>query len=58
MCLKLEIQTDLLMPGDEDTIAVIPKKPGTYNYHDKTEFLNKLGQLKAVQVVPKEALEE
>jgi hypothetical protein len=54
----LEVQTDLLMPGDEDTITVIPKHPGTYDYYDKTETLNKLGQLKVVQVVPRDALEE
>lgn len=54
----LEIQTALLMPGDEDTITVIPKKPGTYNYYDKTESLKKLGQLKVVQVVPRDAIEK
>ena len=54
----LEVQTDLLMPGDEDTITVVPKKPGTYDYYDKTQTLKKLGQLKVVQVVPRDALEE
>ena len=53
----LEVQTTLLMPGDEDTITVIPKKPGTYDYYDKTNSLKKLGQLKVVQVVPRDALE-
>lgn len=52
----LEVQTKLLMPGDEDTITVIPKKPGIYDYYDKTEFLTKLGQLKVVQVVPRDVL--
>lgn len=52
----LEVQTDLLMPGDENTITVVPKNPGIYNYYDKTEFLTKLGQLQVVQVVPRDSL--
>jgi len=54
----LEVQTDLLMPGEEDTITVYPRTPAIYDYYDKTERLTKLGQLKVVQVVPRDVLGE
>ena len=50
----LEIQTDLLEPGQSDTITVIPTEEGTYNYYDKRERLEFLGQIKAVYVSPDE----
>ena len=53
----LEIQTKLLMPGEEDTLIVTPRKPGTYNYYDNVETKRLLGQLKVVQVVPADGLE-
>ena len=46
------VQTDLLAPGQSDTITIYPDKEGTYNYYDKREKLTLLGQLKSVEVVP------
>lgn len=54
----LEVQTKLLLPGDEDIITVIPKHPGLYGYYDKSDGLKKLGQLRVVQVVPRDAVEK
>ena len=48
----LEIQTDLLEPGQEETLTIFPTEEGTYNYYDKRERLQKLGQIKIVTVVP------
>lgn len=52
----LEIETKLLQPDDQDTIMVVPKKPNTYHYYDKADELRMLGELKVVQVVPKDSL--
>ena len=46
------VQTDLLEPGQSDTIVIHPDKEGLYNYYDKRQDLKLLGQLKSVQVVP------
>jgi hypothetical protein len=46
------VQTDLLAPGQTDTITLYPDKEGVFNYYDKRERLVLLGQLKSVQVVP------
>ena len=51
------VQTDLLEPGQNDTITIVPTEEGTYNYYDKRERLELLGQLKAVQVVPSDGFE-
>jgi len=53
----LNVQTDLLEPGQNDTITILPKDEGTYNYYDLRERLNLLGQIKAVQVVPSDGFE-
>jgi len=53
----LEVQTDLLKPGEKDTITVYPTEEGTYNYYDKRQHLKLLGQLKAVTVVPGDEFE-
>ena len=50
----LNIQTDLLEPGEEDTIVIVTSKEGTYNYYDKRDRMELLGQLKAVIVSPDE----
>lgn len=50
----LDIQTELLEPGQSDTITITPTKEGTYNYYDKREKLELLGQIKAVTVSPDE----
>jgi len=46
------VQTDLLLPGENDTITVFPTEEGIYNYYDKRAYLKKLGQIKIVTVVP------
>lgn len=51
---EMNVQTDLLAPGEEDTITIIPSKEGTYNYYDKRENSELLGQIKAVIVSPDE----
>ena len=48
----LNVQTDLLAPGENDTITVFPIEEGIYNYYDKRERLKLLGQIKIVTVVP------
>ena len=53
----LEIQTDLLKPGENQILTIIPKNEGIYNYYDKRETLEKLGQLRAVTVVPSDEFE-
>lgn len=53
----LNVQTDLLEPGQNDTITILPKDQGTYNYYDLRERPNLLGQIKAVQVVPSDGFE-
>ncbi len=53
----LEVQTDLLKPGEKDTITVYPTEEGTYNYYDKRQHLKLLGQIKAVTVVPGDEFE-
>ena len=53
----LEVQTDLLNPGENDTITILPTEEGVYNYYDKRERTMLLGQLKAVTVVPSDEFE-
>ena len=48
----LNIQTDLLEPGQSETLTILPDKEGVYNYYDKRERLQKLGQIKILTVVP------
>lgn len=48
----LEVQTDLLEPGQEDTITIYPTKEGIYKYYDKRESLEYLGTLEIITVVP------
>lgn len=53
----LEVQTDLLNPGENDTLTIFPTEEGIYNYYDKREKNVLLGQLKAVSVVPSDEFE-
>ena len=53
----LEVQTDLLRPGENDTITIFPTEEGIYNYYDKRERKVLLGQLKAVTVIPSDEFE-
>lgn len=48
----LNVQTDLLDPGEQETLTIYPTEEGAYNYYDKRERLKLLGQLKIVSVVP------
>lgn len=47
-----DVQTDLLEPGQKDTITIYPTEEGIYNYYDKRQILTQLGQLRSVQVIP------
>ncbi len=53
----LNVQTDLLEPGQNETITIFPSEEGTYNYYDKRERLKLLGEIKAVQVVPSDGFQ-
>jgi len=48
----LEIQTNLLEPGDQDVITIYPIEEGLYKYYDKREKLEHLGFLEIKTVVP------
>ncbi|NIQ16075.1 MAG: hypothetical protein GTO02_17295, partial [Candidatus Dadabacteria bacterium] len=48
----LEIQTDLLEPGQQDVITIYPSEEGVYKYYDKRERLEHLGILEIRTVVP------
>jgi hypothetical protein len=45
------IQTELLEPGQQDTITMYPDKEGEFTYYDKTQYLVPLGKIKIVSVV-------
>jgi hypothetical protein len=53
----LEVQTDLLKPGENQTLTIFPKNEAVYNYYDKRETLDKLGQLRVVTVIPSDEFE-
>lgn len=46
------VQTELLEPGQQDTITIYPDKEGEFTYYDKKQFLKPLGKLKIFTVVP------
>ena len=46
------VQTKLLEPGQQDTITIYPDKEGEFTYYDKKQYLNPLGKIKIVSVVP------
>ena len=48
----LEIQSDLLEPGQQDIITIHRTKEGVYKYFDKRERLEHLGFLEIRTVVP------
>ncbi len=47
----LEVQTDLLEPGQQETLVIYPDKEGIYKYFDKREGLEYLGSLEVKTVV-------
>jgi hypothetical protein len=48
----LEIQSNLLEPGQQDVITIYPTEEGLYKYYDKREKLEHLGFLEIRTVVP------
>lgn len=46
------VQTELLEPGQRDTITIYPDKEGEFTYYDKRQYLTPLGKIKVVSVVP------
>ncbi len=48
----LEIQSNLLEPGQQDVITIYPTEEGLYKYYDKRETLEHLGFLEIKTVVP------
>ena len=54
---ELEAQTDLLEPGERETLIIYPDKEGVYKYYDKRERLEHLGFLRVVTVVPSDEFE-
>ena len=49
---EFNVQTELLEPGQQDTITIYPDKEGEFTYYDKQENLTPLGKIKIVSVVP------
>ena len=47
----LNVQTDLLEPGQQETLTIYPDKEGVYRYFDKRENLEYLGSLEVKTVV-------
>ena len=47
----LEVQTDLLEPGEQETLTTYPDKEGVYKYYDKRQRLEHLGFLEVRTVV-------
>ena len=47
----LDVQTDLLEPGQNETLVIYPDKEGIYKYFDKRERLEHLGFLEVKTVV-------
>lgn len=48
----LNVQTDLLEPGQQETLTIYPTKEGVYKYYDKRQGLELLGYLEVRTVVP------
>ena len=46
------VQTDLLEPGQQDTITFFPEEEGEFTYYDKRQYLEPLGKIKIFSVVP------
>lgn len=53
----LNVQTDLLVPGQNDNITISPTEEGVYAYYDKRERLHELGRLEVRTVVPSDEFE-
>jgi hypothetical protein len=53
----LEVETNLLEPGEVQTLTIVPKNKGVYNYYDKGQTLEKIGKLMVVSVAPSDEFE-
>ena len=51
------VQTDLLEPGQTDTITVYPDEEGEFTYYDKRQHLTPLGKIKIISVVPSDGFQ-
>jgi hypothetical protein len=49
---EFNVQTDLLKPGQQDTITIYPYKEGEFTHYNKKQELFPLGKIKIVSVVP------
>jgi len=47
----LDVQTNLLEPGEQEMLTIFPDKEGIYKYFDKRENLEQLGFLEVKTVV-------
>jgi hypothetical protein len=47
----LNVQTNLLEPGQQETLTIYPDKEGVYKYFDKRENMEHLGSLEVKTVV-------
>ena len=54
---EFNVQTELLEPGEKDTITIYPEKEGEFTYYDKTQFLIPLGKIKIISVVPSDGFQ-
>jgi|SRR3989338_4275061 len=48
----LNIQTEILEPGQQDTLTIYPTEEGIYKYYDKRQGLESLGYLEVRTVIP------
>ncbi len=48
----LDIQTELLEPGQQDTLTIYPTEEGIYKYYDKQQAHESLGYLEVRTVIP------
>jgi hypothetical protein len=48
----LNIQTELLEPGQQDTLTIYPTEEGVYKYYDKQQAFESLGYLEVRTVIP------
>jgi len=48
----LNVQTDLLEPGQQGTLTIYPTEEGIYKYYDKQQGLELLGYLEVRTVIP------
>ncbi len=49
---SFDVKTNVLEPGDQDTIVIVPEKEGIYNYYDIVDGKELLGKIRIVSVVP------